>query len=117
MPSRTNMLASLAALAVIGAIAGIALYGNHRPAFIRLVHACEERVCGEYALLDCDSAGGGSLYVYARADLRFLADCETANAARFSSQPLCSQVFATLKSCPANDGRNDAGGTGARPGR
>jgi len=81
----------------------IALFGNHQPALVQLVHTCTERSCGEYALLDCDSAGGGSLYVYARADGRFLADCETSNAARFTSQPLCSKVFEALKSCPAEN--------------
>ena len=102
MPVRTKILALIAALALIAGFGGIALYGNRQPALIQLVHACTERVCGEYTMLDCDAAGGGSLYVYARADRRFLADCDTANAARFSSQPLCSQVFKTLRSCPSN---------------
>jgi len=96
-----SALAFLGAVAVIGAIVYIALFGNHQPALVQLVHSCMKRSCGEYALLDCDSAGGGSLYVYARADGRFLADCDTSNAARFTSQPLCSKVFETLKSCPA----------------
>jgi hypothetical protein len=97
-----NTLAFLAAVAVIGAIVYIALYGNHQPALVQLVHSCTERTCGEYTLLDCDSAGGGSLYVYARADGRFLADCDTSNAARFTSQPICSKVFETLKACPGD---------------
>ena len=96
-----SALAFLGAVAVIGAIVYIALFGNHQPALVQLVHSCTERSCGEYALLDCDSASGGSLYVYARADGRFLADCDTSNAARFTSQPLCSKFFETLKSCPA----------------
>jgi hypothetical protein len=102
LPSRTKLFALLAAIALIAGIAGIALYGNRQPALVQLVHSCHERVCGEYALLDCDAAGGGSLYVYARADRRFLADCDTSNAARFTSQPVCSKVFETLKACPAN---------------
>ena len=96
-----SALAFVAAVAVIGAIVYIALFGNPQRAFVQLVHSCSERACGEYALLDCDSAGGGSLYVYARADGRFLADCDTANAVRFTSQPICSKVFETLKACPA----------------
>ena len=95
----------LAALAVIGTVAGVALLGNRPRAFVQLVHACSERSCGDYALLDCDAAAGGSLYVYARTDGRFLADCDTSDAARFSSQPLCSQVFASLKACPAHPTR------------
>ena len=101
MPSGHRALALLAALAVIGAIASVALFGNPQRAFVQLVHSCTERACGDYALLDCDSAGGGSLYVYARVDGKFLADCDTSNAARFTSQPLCSKVFETLKNCPA----------------
>ena len=96
-----SALAFLGAVAVIGAIVYIALFGNHQPALVQLVHSCTERSCGEYALLDCDSTSGGSLYVYAHADGHFLADCDTSNAARFTSQPLCSKVFETLKSCPA----------------
>ena len=98
-----SALAFLGAVAVIGAIVYIALFGNHQPALVQLVHSCTERSCGEYALLDCDSAGGGSLYVYTGADGRFLADCDTSNAARFTSQPLCSKVFDALKSCAGNN--------------
>jgi hypothetical protein len=94
--------AFLAAVAVIAAIAYAALYGNYQPALVQLVHSCKELTCGEYALLDCDSTGGGSLYVYARADKRFLADCDTSNAAQFNSQPLCSKIFESMKSCPAD---------------
>jgi hypothetical protein len=101
-PFKKNALAFLAAIAVISAIGFAALYGNHQPALVQLVHSCQERTCGDYALLDCDSAGGGSLYVYARDDGRFLADCDTSNAAQFTSQPLCSKIFETIKSCPAN---------------
>lgn len=96
-----SALAFLAAVAVTGAIVYIALFGNPQRTFLQLVHSCTERACGDHLLLDCDSAGGGSLYVYARADGKFLADCDTSNAARFTSQPLCSKVFETLKSCPA----------------
>ena len=102
IPSGHHALALLAALAVIGAIAWVALFGNPQRAFVQLVHSCTERACGDYTLLDCDSVGGGSLYVYARADGRFLADCDTSNAARFTSQPLCSKVFESLKACPAS---------------
>ena len=102
MPSGHRALALLAALVVISVIVCIALFGNHQRAFVQLVHSCTERACGDYTLLDCDSAGGGSLYVYARADGRFLADCDTSNAARFTSQPLCSKVFETLKACPGD---------------
>jgi hypothetical protein len=102
-PFLKSAFALLAAAAVITVIAYAALYGNHQPAFVQLVHSCTERSCGDYDLLDCDSAGGGSLYVYARADKRFLADCDTANAARFTSQPLCSKVFEALKSCAGNN--------------
>ena len=102
LPSRNKVLAFLAALTVIAAIAFVALHGNRQPAFVQLVHSCEERSCGDYAMLDCDATGGGSLYVYARADGRFLADCDTSNAAQFTGQPLCSTVFEALKSCPAN---------------
>jgi len=100
--SRNNVLAFLAALTVIAAIAFAALHGNRQPAFVQLVHSCQERSCGDYAMLDCDATGGGSLYVYARADGHFLADCDTSNAAQFTGQPLCSKVFEALKSCPAN---------------
>ena len=101
MPSGHRALAMLSALAVIGAIAWVALFGNPQRAFVQLVHSCTERACGEYALLDCDATGGGSLYVYARDGGNFLADCDTSNAARFTSQPLCSKVFETLKACPS----------------
>jgi len=97
---KKSALAFLAAIAIIAAVGYVALFGNHQPAVIQLVHSCEERTCGDHVLLDCDSAAGGSLYVYARADGRFLADCDTSNAAQFNSQPLCSTIFATLKSCP-----------------
>jgi hypothetical protein len=82
-------------------VAFVALYGNHQPAVIQLVRSCAERLCGEYTLLDCESAGGGPLYVYARASGRFLADCETSNAAKLKGQPLCSKIFDAMKSCPA----------------
>ncbi len=101
-PSRNKVLAFLAALTVIAAIAFVALQGNRQPALVQLVHSCAERACGDYAMLDCDAAAGGSLYVYARADGHFLADCDTSNAAQFTGQPLCSKVFEALKSCPAN---------------
>jgi hypothetical protein len=91
----------MASAAILAAVACLALYGNREPALVQLVHSCEERICGEHILLDCDSASGGSLYVYARADRRFLADCDTTDAARFTGQPLCSKVFETLKSCAA----------------
>jgi hypothetical protein len=94
-------LALLATAAIIAVVAFVALYGNHQPAVIQLVRSCEERLCGEYALLDCESAGGGPLYVYARVTGRFLADCETSNAAKLSGQPLCSKIFEAMKSCPA----------------
>ncbi len=100
---KKNGGAFFCAVAVTAAIAYVALFGNHQPAVIQLVHSCSERACGEYKLLDCDSATGGSLYVYARGDGRFLADCDTSNAMQFTSQPLCSTVFSTLKSCAANN--------------
>jgi hypothetical protein len=103
LPSRNNVLAFLAAMTVIAVMAFVALHGNRQPAFVQLVHSCEERSCGDYALLDCDAAGGGSLYVYARADGRFLADCDTSNAAQFNSQPLCSKIFEMMKSCAGNN--------------
>jgi hypothetical protein len=99
---KKSALAFLAAVAVIAVIACLALYGNHEATVVQLVHSCKALTCGDHALLDCDSTSGGSLYVYARADGRFLADCDASNATQFNSQPLCSKVFEALKSCPAN---------------
>lgn len=95
-------LALLAAAAVIASIAYVALFGNRRPAVAQPAQLCKESVCGEYALLDCNAAAGGSLYVYTQPDRQFLADCDTSNAAQFTSQPLCSKIFETMKSCPSN---------------
>jgi hypothetical protein len=101
MNFKNKALAFLATAAIITVIAFVALYGNRQPAVIQLVSSCEERLCGDYAFLDCDSTGGGSLYVYASADRRFLADCDASSPARLNSQPLCAKVFEALKSCPA----------------
>ena len=102
---KKSALAFLAAVAIIAVIGYVALFGNRQPAVVQLVHSCTERACNAYILLDCDSAGGGSLYVYARADGRFLADCDTSNAAQFTSQPLCSKIFEAMKSSPGTNSK------------
>lgn len=98
---RKSALALLAAVTVIGAIVAIALFGNPQHAAVQPVQSCSERVCGEYALLDCNATGGGWLTVYTQPEGRFLAECDASNPARLSSQPLCAKVFEALKSCPA----------------